>query len=56
MKYKNFLYSINDEKFYWSILIPKRGLKFAKTKDDIEYRKVCLTKEQHLNMINSIEI
>lgn len=36
MRYKKFLYSLNGEKFYWSMLLPKKGIKFAKTKDDIE--------------------
>jgi hypothetical protein len=56
MKYKEFLYSVNDEKFYWRMLLPKKGLRFAKSIDEIEHRKVCLTKCQHLNMMNSIEI
>lgn len=56
MEYKKILYSVNDEKFYWSMLLPKKGIRFAKTIDEVGYRKVCLTKEQHLNMLNSTEI
>lgn len=53
MSTRNFLYSINDEKFFWRMLLPKKGLRFAKTKDDIEYRIVCFPKEQHLYLLDS---
>ena len=56
MKYKKFLYSINDEKFYWNILLPKIGVKIPKTKEDVEWRKVCVNGEKHLGLLNSIEI
>ncbi|WP_166484701.1 hypothetical protein [Clostridium cuniculi] len=51
MKYKKFLYSVNDEKFYWKMLLPKKGLKFAKTKEDIELRIVCVNKEKTFTVI-----
>lgn len=51
MKYKKFLYSVNDEKFYWRMLLPKKGVTFAKTKADIEWRKVCVNKEKHLQLL-----
>lgn len=52
MKYQRFLYSVNDEKFYWYMLLPKKGIKFAKTKEDVEWRRVCLNKEKHLALLN----
>lgn len=51
MKYKKFLYSVNDEKFYWKMLLPKKGVKFAKTKEDIELKIVCVNKEKHLQLL-----
>lgn len=51
MGYKKFLYSVNDEKFYWKMLLPKKGMKFAKAKEDIEWRKVCVNKEKHLQLL-----
>ena len=51
MKYKKFLYSVNDKKFYWKMLLPKKGVKFAKTKADIEWRIVCVNKEKHLQLL-----
>lgn len=50
-----FLFSINDEKFFWKMLLPKKGIRFAKTIEECEYRKICLTQEQHLNLLYSLE-
>lgn len=55
MKYRKFLYSMNDEKFYWEMLLPKKDVKFAKTKEDIEWRKVCVNKERHLQLLENDE-
>lgn len=51
MKYKKFLYSVNDEKFYWMMLLPKKGVKVPKTKEDIEWRKICVNKEKHFQLL-----
>ena len=53
MKYREFLYSVNDKKFYWKLLLPRKGLKIALEPEDMEIRKVCLNKQQHLNMLNA---
>lgn len=57
MKYKKFLYSVNDEKFYWKMLLPKKCVKFPKTKENIEWRKIYVNREKHIQLLEDcIEI
>lgn len=56
MRYSKFLYSVGDEKFYWRLLLPKRGVAVAKSVEDIEWRKVCVDRQRHLNLLQVYEI
>ena len=53
--YTRFLYSVNDEKFYWYLFVPKHEKKVALSLDDFEWKKVCFSKKEHLDFIEQFD-